>query len=104
MNLVNNLTNLSIQGCDFKVFRAKKLVLEEKRDYEAVLETVCGKPLFKVKFTGTLKSTPLPALYRLNGISPPEVRRETIARVERSKQLSDPRHPLDDHQEGPRRL
>ena len=54
--------------------------------------------------TGTLKNTPLPALYRLSGISPPEVRRETIARMERSKQLSDPRHPLHDHQEAPRRL
>ena len=54
--------------------------------------------------TGTLKSTPLSALYRLSGISPPEVRRETIARVERSKQLRDPRHPLHGHHEVPRRL
>ena len=54
--------------------------------------------------TGALKSTPLSALYRLSGISPPEVRRETIARVERSKMLRDPRHPLHDHHKVPRRL
>ena len=54
--------------------------------------------------TGTLESTPLPGLYRLRGISPREVSRGTIARVERIKQLSDPRHPLHDHQEVPERL
>ncbi|XP_042856735.1 uncharacterized protein LOC122243293, partial [Penaeus japonicus] len=51
--------------------------------------------------TGNLKTTPLPALYRLSGISPPEVRRETIACTERSKQLSDTMHP---HQEVAKRL
>lgn len=42
---------------------------------------------------GTLQGTPPPALCRLSGMSPPDVRRETNARVEHSKQLSDPWHP-----------
>ena len=54
--------------------------------------------------TGTLKSTLLTALHRLSGISPPEIRRETIVRVERNKQLSDSMHPLYGHQEVARRL
>ena len=54
--------------------------------------------------TGNLKSTPLPALYRLCGISPPKVRRDAITRGERNKQLRDPWHPLYGHQEVARRL
>ena len=54
--------------------------------------------------TGTLKATPLPALYVLSGISPPGIRRKAIARVERRTQLTDYRHPLHDHQESQRRL
>ena len=54
--------------------------------------------------TGTLKPTPLPALYRLSGIAPPHIRREVIAKIERYKQMNDPRHPLHGHQEVRRRL
>ena len=54
--------------------------------------------------TGTLKATPLSALYRTAGIAPPDIRRDTISRVERHKQLNDERHPLHSHQEVVRRL
>ena len=54
--------------------------------------------------TGTLKSTPLPSLYRVAGIPPPHIRRETIAKIEKNKQINDPRHPLHNHQEVRKRL
>ena len=54
--------------------------------------------------TGNLKSTPLPSLYRLAGIAPPSIRRETQAKIERDKQMNDSRHPLFGHQEVDRRL
>lgn len=47
---------------------------------------------------------PLFALYRLAGIGPPDVRRETSSRTERYKQLSDPRNPLYNNQEVELRL
>ena len=54
--------------------------------------------------TGTLKSTPLPSLYRVAGIAPPHIRRETLAKTEKNKQINDSRHPLHSHQEVRRRL
>ena len=54
--------------------------------------------------TGTLKATPKQALYILAGIAPPEIRRDTITKVERDKQLTDDRHPMYGHQEARRRL
>lgn len=54
--------------------------------------------------TGALKPTPLPALYRIASIAPPPIRRATITKNEREKQLSDNRHPLYGHQELRRRL
>ena len=46
----------------------------------------------------------MPALYSLSGIAPPDIRRETISKVERQKQLHDQRHPLFGHQELEARL
>ena len=54
--------------------------------------------------TGNLKCTPLTSLYRIAGIAPPPVRRETQAKTERDKQLNDSRYPLYGHQEVHRRL
>ena len=54
--------------------------------------------------TGTLRATPLPALYRLASIAPPDIRRDAIARNEKTKQANDPRHPLYNHRETRRRL
>lgn len=54
--------------------------------------------------TGTLKATPLPALYRLASIAPPAVRRNIAAKKEKKCQQSYPRHPLHNHQEVRRRL
>lgn len=51
--------------------------------------------------TDNLKATPLPVLYTLAGICPPGIRRDVQTRIERDKQLSEPRHPLFG---GPRRL
>ena len=48
--------------------------------------------------TGTLKPTPLPSLYRVAGIAPPNIRRETLSRTEKHNQINDPRHPLHSHQ------
>ena len=53
---------------------------------------------------GNLKPTPLPSLYRLASIAPPSIRRETITKSERDKQMTDNRHPMYDHQEVRRRL
>ena len=47
--------------------------------------------------TGTLRPTPLPALYRLAGIAPPHIRRETQLRTQKHKQEHDARHPLAGH-------
>ena len=54
--------------------------------------------------TGNLKSTSVHSLYQLSGICPPAIRRETLSKSERDKQLSDDRHPLYGHQEVPQRL
>ena len=54
--------------------------------------------------TGTLRSTPVPVLYKLAGIAPPDIRRDAIARMEKTKQVNDPRHPLYNHPETRRRL
>ncbi|KAK3883799.1 hypothetical protein Pcinc_011924 [Petrolisthes cinctipes] len=54
--------------------------------------------------TGNLKPTPLPAVYRMASIAPPAIRRDTLTRQERDKQLSGSRHPLYGHQQPPQRL
>ena len=54
--------------------------------------------------TGNLRATPLPSMYRLAGIAPPNIRRLTISKAERDRQQQDPRHPLYGHQEERRRL
>ena len=54
--------------------------------------------------TGTLRATPLSSLYRLTGIAPPDIRRETTSQIEREKQTTDSRHPLYGHQEVKKRL
>ena len=47
--------------------------------------------------TGTLKPTPLPAVYRLAGIAPPNIRRETQSMTQKYRQETDTRHPLYSH-------
>ena len=42
--------------------------------------------------TGTLRQTPLLAVYRLTGIAPPHIRRETQTKIHNFKQESDRRH------------
>ena len=54
--------------------------------------------------TGTLKPTPVPALYRLSGIAPPHIRRETTSKVHKHRQETDSRHPLYNHTPPRRRL
>ncbi|KAK3893287.1 hypothetical protein Pcinc_002843 [Petrolisthes cinctipes] len=54
--------------------------------------------------TGTLRPTPLPTLYRLVGIAPPHIRRETQAKVQKYIQENDVRHPLYGHSGVRRRL
>ena len=54
--------------------------------------------------TGALKPTQLPALYRLASIAPPSIRRDTLTKCERDKQLGDNRHPLYGYQDIGRRL
>lgn len=44
--------------------------------------------------TGCLKNTPLPKIYQLSGIAPPNIRREVAADWERTKAETDIRHPL----------
>ena len=47
--------------------------------------------------TGNLRPTPLTSVYKLAGIAPPEIRRDTTTRLEKFKQEIDPRHPLFKH-------
>ena len=47
--------------------------------------------------TGTLRPTPVEMVHRLAGIAPPAIRRDIAARKEKTKQLSDSRHPLYNH-------
>ena len=54
--------------------------------------------------TGTLQPTPTNTLYKLAGIAPPNIRRETATKIEKSKQTSDPRHPMHPHVPVPSRL
>ena len=54
--------------------------------------------------TGTLKPTPVPAIYNLASIAPPHIRRNTAASYEKLKQLNDPGHPLFGHQAPKQRL
>ena len=46
------------------------------------------------KVTGCIRSTPINALYNFAGIAPPFIRRKSHLVVEKSKQETDPRHPL----------
>ena len=54
--------------------------------------------------TGTLKATPLTAVYRLAGIAPPHIRRETQTRTHKHKQENDSRHTVYGHRNPRRRL
>ena len=47
--------------------------------------------------TGTLRPTPLTTVYKLAGIAPPHIRRETQTMTEKYKQEQDARHPLFEH-------
>ena len=47
--------------------------------------------------TGTLRPTPLPAVYRLAGIAPPHIRCEAHMGAQKHKQEHDNRHPLSGH-------
>ena len=48
--------------------------------------------------TGALRPTPLPVLYRLAGIAPPNIRRAAHSKAQKYKQENDIRHPLYGHQ------
>jgi len=54
--------------------------------------------------TGCLKPTNVEDLYLLAGIAPPDIRRDVCARVERTKQESQPTHSLFGHTPAKRRL
>ena len=54
--------------------------------------------------TGCVKTTAVPCLYALAGISPPDIRRLGIAQDERRTQELDRSHPLYGHVAPPRRL
>ena len=54
--------------------------------------------------TGTLRATPLESVYRLAGIAPPHIRRETRTRTQKFRQEYDPRHTLFGHVPPKKRL
>ncbi|KAK9686949.1 hypothetical protein QE152_g36823 [Popillia japonica] len=54
--------------------------------------------------TGCLKPTPVISLYPLIGVAPPSVRRAAAKDAERTKQETDARHPLHQHEPAGRRL
>ena len=47
--------------------------------------------------TGNLRQTPLQTVYRLAGIAPPNIRRDTQTRTQKHKQEIDSRHSLYEH-------
>ena len=104
-SLVSNLAN-SQWGADANTLRTTSLaVCYSTAEYcSAVWERSAHAKKVDVELnkccrtiTGTLKATPLDALYALSEISPPGIRRDTIAKQERQKQLTDVRHPLYGH-------
>ena len=54
--------------------------------------------------TGTLRPTPISSVYRLAGIAPPHIRRDTRTMTQKHKQEIDPRHTLFGHVQPRRRL
>lgn len=44
--------------------------------------------------TGCLKPTPVDKLYPLAGIAPPQIIRQIVSDLERTKQITDERHPM----------
>ena len=54
--------------------------------------------------TGCIKTTPIPCLYALSGIAPPDIRRAVTAKAERTKQANDNRHSLHEHSAPQKRL
>ncbi|KAK3875779.1 hypothetical protein Pcinc_019358 [Petrolisthes cinctipes] len=111
-NLLGKLTN-SNWGADPKTLKQTALALcYSTAEYCAPIwarschASKVDPELNKVcrTITGALKPTPLPALYRLASIAPPSIKRDTLRKCERDKQLSDNRHPLYGYQEIRRRL
>ena len=54
--------------------------------------------------TGNLRATPISVVYRLAGIAPPHIRRETRKMTQKHKQETDPRHTLFGHVQPRKRL
>ena len=111
-NLLNKLASTK-WGADAKTLKQTALALSystaeycapvwERSSHAKKVDTELNKACRLI--TGTLRATPLPALYRLASIAPPDIRRDAIARKEKTKQASDPRHPLYNHQEARKRL
>jgi hypothetical protein len=112
MNLVKNLANSSL-GADLRTLKQSELAMcFSTAEYcAAVWETSAHASKVDIEFnkvcqiiTGNLKATPIPLLYRLKGICPPRIHRAALDKIERGKQLNDPRHPLHGHQEVATRL
>ena len=61
------------------------------RKVDAELNNACRT------ITGTLRPTPLPLVYRLAGIAPPHIRRETRTKTQKHNQENDTRHTLHGH-------
>jgi hypothetical protein len=100
-------------GADLRTLKQSELAMcFSTAEYcAAVWETSAHASKVDIEFnkvcqiiTGNLKATPIPLLYRLKGICPPGIHRAALDKIERGKQLNDPRHPLHGHQEVATRL
>ena len=111
-NLVSNLASTK-WGADAETLRTTSLALcystaeycsavWERSAHAHKVNTELNKCCRTI--TGTLKATPLHALYALSGIAPPNIRRETIAKIEQKKRVTDARHPLHGHRAVNQRL
>ena len=104
-NLLGKLAN-SKWGADPKTLRTSALALAySTAEYCApVWEKSCHAKKVDAELnntcrliTGTLRSTPLPTVYRLAGIAPPHIRRAVKAKTQKHKQETDLRHTLYGH-------
>ena len=101
-NLLSKLTN-STWGANPHVMRTTALAMcysvaeyacpvwldsAHSKTIDIALNETCRK------VTGCIRSTPINALYNLAGIAPPFIRRKSHLVAEKSKQETDPRHPL----------
>jgi hypothetical protein len=101
-NLIRKLTGTS-RGADPNTVRTSALTLcYSTSEYAAPVWTrSCHVKKVDIALnetcriiSGCLEPTPVEEIQALSGIAPPDIRRDIASKIERHKQLNNPRHPL----------